>query len=77
MYAVSFARFTDQGPEPMSGAVLRIREGEVSEVVLSSLSFPTSIDFNEHGDAYVTTNGFGAPGSGELLAYRGLAAALK
>jgi sugar lactone lactonase YvrE len=77
MYAVSFARFTDQGPEPMSGAVLRIREGEVSEVVLSSLSFPTSIDFNEHGDAYVTTNGFGAPGSGELLAYRGLAAVLK
>lgn len=75
MYAVSFGRFTDQGPEPMSGAVLRIREGDASELVLSGLPFPTSIDFNEHGDAYVTTNGVGAPGSGELLAYRGLAAA--
>lgn len=75
MYAVSFARFTDQGPEPMSGSVLRVREGEASETILSDLSFPTSIDFNENGDAYVTTNGVGAPGSGELLVYRGLAAA--
>jgi len=75
MYAVSFGRFTDQGPEPMSGSVVRVREGEVSEVVLSNLSFPTSIDFNENGDAYLTTNGVGAPGSGELLVYRGLAAA--
>jgi LPXTG-motif cell wall-anchored protein len=42
-------------------------------VVVSDLSFPTSIDFNPAGDAYVTTNGVGAPGSGEVLLFAGLA----
>ena len=42
-------------------------EGDASEVVLGDLSFPTSIGFNEDGDAFVSINGVGAPGSGEVL----------
>jgi hypothetical protein len=38
-------------------------------VVISNLSFPTSIDFNAAGDAYVTINGIGAPGSGQVVKY--------
>ena len=37
------------------------------------MSFPTSIDFNEAGDAFVTTNGVGAPGSGQVVKFAGLA----
>ena len=74
LYAVSFARFTDQGPEPNSGAIVRIREGAESEVVLEGLSFPTSIDFNDAGDAFVTLNGVGEPGSGEVRKFEALAA---
>lgn len=73
LYGVSVGRFTEQGPQPNSGAVLRIHEGEGSEELLSGLSFPTSIDFAKNGDAYVTVNGVGAPGSGGVVAYRGLA----
>ncbi len=42
-------------------------EGDASEVVVSGLSFPTSVDFDADGNAYVTTNGVGAPGSGEVV----------
>ena len=66
-YAVQFAIFTDQGPTPDSGAIMRVKPGEGSEAVAVGLSFPTSIDFNEAGDAYVTINGVGAPGSGEVV----------
>ncbi|MCC6170004.1 MAG: ScyD/ScyE family protein [Caldilineaceae bacterium] len=72
-YAVQFAEFTDQGPTPNSGAIVRIGEGEGSTPVLEGLSFPTSIDFNENGDAYVTINGVGAPGSGAVVMYEGVA----
>ncbi|MSP13739.1 MAG: ScyD/ScyE family protein [Chloroflexi bacterium] len=72
MYAVQFGIFTDKGPTPNSGAVIRIKEGKASEVVAGNLSFPTSIDFNANGDAYVTINGQGAPGSGEVLMFAGL-----
>ena len=72
LYAVQIGQFTEQGPTPNSGAIIRIQEGEASEVVLSDLSFPTSIDFNAAGDAYVTINGMGAPGSGEGVMYSGL-----
>lgn len=74
LYAVSIGRFTQEGPVPNSGAVIRVREGTGSEEVLSGLSFPTSIDFNPAGDAYVTMNGVGAPGTGEVVMYKGLAA---
>ncbi len=73
MYAVSMGQFTDQGPVPNSGTVVRIKAGDSSEEIVTGLSFPTSIDFSKNGDAYVTTNGLGAPGSGEIIRYPGLA----
>ena len=72
LYAVSLGQFTEQGPVPNSGAIVRVQEGTASETVLSGLPFPTSIDFTPEGDAYVTTNGVGAPGSGELVLYKGV-----
>ncbi len=74
MYAVSLGQFTEQGPVPDSGAIIRIKEGDASEVVMGGLSFPTSVDFNSAGDAYVVTNGVGAPGSGEVVKFAGLTA---
>lgn len=74
MYAVQFGEFTDQGPTPNSGNIIRVKEGDASEVVVSGLSFPTSIDFNSNGDAYVTINGVGAPGSGEVVMFSDLTA---
>jgi sugar lactone lactonase YvrE len=75
MYAVQFGEFTEQGPTPNSGKIIRVAAGDASEEVLTGLSFPTSIDFSANGDAYVTINGVGAPGSGEVVMFPGLAAA--
>ena len=72
MYAVQFGIFTEQGPTPNSGAIIRVMAGDASEVVVSDLSFPTSIDFADNGDAYVSINGVGAPGSGEVIKFAGL-----
>ncbi len=67
LYAVQIGVFGEQGPIPNSGAIIRVLEGDASEVVVSGLSFPTSVDFDADGNAYVTTNGVGAPGSGEVV----------
>jgi len=67
LYAVQIGVFTEQGPMPNSGAIIRVLEGDASEVVVGGLSFPTSVDFDADGNAYVTTNGVGAPGSGEVV----------
>ncbi|UCC87714.1 MAG: ScyD/ScyE family protein [Anaerolineales bacterium] len=72
MYAVQFGQFTEEGPSPNSGNIIRVKAGDASEVVVSGLSFPTSIDFNANGDAYVTINGVGAPGSGEVVMFSAL-----
>jgi sugar lactone lactonase YvrE len=72
LYAVSFGRFSEQGPVPNSGAIIRVKEGTESEEILSGLSFPTSIDFNAGGDAYVTVDGMGEPGTGALVMFKGL-----
>jgi len=72
LYAVQMGQFTEQGPVPNSGAIVRIGEGDTSETIISGLSFPTSIDFTAEGDAYVSTNGVGAPGSGELVLFEGV-----
>lgn len=72
MYAVQFAQFGEQGPAPNSGAIVRVREGDASEVLVSGLSFPTAIGFAPNGDAYVTINGVGAPGSGAVVEFAGL-----
>ncbi len=74
LYGVQFARFTEQGPELGSGAVIRVKAGDASEVVVPGLMFPTSIDFNADGDAFVTVNGVGAPGSGQVVKFAGLTA---
>ena len=71
LYAVQMAEFGEQGPVPDTGRVFRIVDGEATEV-LSELPFPTAIAFNDEGDAFVTHNGIGAPGSGEVVRYSGL-----
>lgn len=73
LYAVQFGIFTEQGPDPTTGAIIRIKESDASEVVVSSLPFPTSLDFDADGNAYVTIWGIGEPGSGTLLRVNGLA----
>jgi sugar lactone lactonase YvrE len=72
LYATQFGLFTEQGPAPGSGAVIRILPGDASEVVVQGLAFPTSLDFNADGDAFVTVNGVGAPGSGQVVKFAGL-----
>jgi steroid delta-isomerase-like uncharacterized protein len=72
LYAISFGQFIEEGPVPNQGAIIRVRKGDASEVLVEGLPFPTSIDFNAAGDAYVTINGLGAPGSGEVVLYKGL-----
>jgi sugar lactone lactonase YvrE len=73
LYAVSMGVFTEQGPTPNSGSVIRIGEGTTSEPVLTGLSFPTGLAFAANGDAYVTINGVGPPESGEVVKYSALA----
>lgn len=72
LYAVQFGLFTEQGPQPGTGAIIRVKAGNASEVVVSGLVFPTSMDFSAAGDAYVTTNGVGAPGSGQVVRFDAL-----
>ncbi len=72
LYAVQFGIFGEQGPDPTTGAIVRVREGDASEVVVSGLPFPTAIAFDEAGNAYVTVNGVGAPGSGAVVRFDAL-----
>jgi sugar lactone lactonase YvrE len=72
LYATQFGIFGQQGPVPNSGAIVRIGEGDTSAVVASGLPFPTSLDFDADGEAYVTVNGVGAPGSGAVIKLAGL-----
>ncbi len=69
LYAVQFAVFGAEGPGPNTGALIRINSNGVSAVVQSGLSFPTSISFDGDGNAYITINGVGAPGSGAVVRY--------
>jgi sugar lactone lactonase YvrE len=73
LYAVQLAVFTEEGPTPNSGAIVRVGEGDTSEVVVGDLPFPSSIAFNAAGDAYVTVNTLAPPGSGEVVVLEGLA----
>jgi len=72
LYAVQIGEFTAQGPKLNSGAIWHIHEGDASEVVYSGLSFPTSLAFTKDGDAYITVNGTGEPGSGQVILVPGL-----
>jgi sugar lactone lactonase YvrE len=71
LYAVQIGQFTQEGPVPNSGALLRLEGGAATEV-LTGLSFPTAIAFNEQGDAFLTINGAGGPG-GAVVRYDALA----
>ncbi|MCO6451388.1 MAG: ScyD/ScyE family protein, partial [Caldilineales bacterium] len=73
LYAIQFAVFNIGDPQPNTGALIRIKSGGASEVVQSGLSFPTAIDFDSAGNAYVTINGVGAPGSGMVVRYSNVA----
>ncbi|MBX3010348.1 MAG: ScyD/ScyE family protein [Caldilineaceae bacterium] len=75
LYAIQFAEFGDSGPTPNSGALVRVGAGDTSTVVLAGLSFPTALTFSPDGNAYVATNGVGAPGSGEVVMYTGVISA--
>lgn len=72
LYATSFGMFTEEGPVFNSGSVIRILADGSAETVVEGLPFPTSIDFNAEGDAYVVINGAGAPGTGAVVLYEGL-----
>lgn len=72
LYAVSLGEFGESGPTPRTGSLVRIENGK-TETVLEGLSFPTSVAFAEDGTAYLTVNGVGAPGSGQLVRVAGLA----
>ncbi len=75
MYAVQVAQFGEQGPVPNSGAIIRVKAGEESQVVVDGLPSPTSISFDADGNAYVTVNGgFAPPGIGALVKFAGLTA---
>ncbi len=74
LYAVQLGVFTDQGPVPDSGAILRIGQDATSVVLVDGLSFPSSIDFDANGNGYVTINGVGAPGSGQVVRFDKLTA---
>ncbi|MYC21991.1 MAG: ScyD/ScyE family protein [Caldilineaceae bacterium SB0662_bin_25] len=75
LYAVRFGIFTDEGPIPNSGAVIRVGEGETSQDVVTGLPFPTSVDFDINGNAFVTINGasVGEPGRGKVIRFEGVA----
>ena len=73
LYAVQIGVFTESGPTPDSGRIVRLDGGVATELV-SGLSFPTAIAFDADGDAYVTLNGMGGPG-GAVVRYDGLATA--
>jgi len=72
LYAVQFGIFTEQGPTPSSGALIRIHEGGASEVVVGELPFPTGLSFDADGNAYIAVNGVGAPGSGAVIRLDGV-----
>lgn len=51
--------------------MVRVVDG-VREAVLEGLSFPTLMAFAQDGSAFVTINGVGTTGSGELVEVVGL-----
>ncbi len=67
LYAMQFGMFTEEGPVPNTGAVVRIHEGDASELLIGGLPFSTGLAFDEAGNAFVTINGVGAPGSGAVV----------
>jgi hypothetical protein len=74
LYAVTLGQFTEQGPVPNSGMITRVGRDGSLEVAMEVLSCPTAVDFAQIDDAYVTLNGIGAPGTGQVVRYAGFGA---
>lgn len=72
LYAIQFGMFTQEGPVPNAGAVIRILEDGTSEVVIDGLPFATGLAFDAEGNGYVTINGIAIPGAGMVVYYAGL-----
>ena len=72
LYIVQLAEFGETGPQPATGALLRLSEG-LAEVVLADIMFPTALAFNASGDAYLTVSALGPPGSGKVMLFPGVA----
>jgi sugar lactone lactonase YvrE len=75
LYGVSMGTFTEQGPTPNSGAIIRIGPAETSEPVLSGLQLPTAVAFDREGNAYVAISALGQPGAGQVVKYPHLVSA--
>lgn len=74
LYAVQFGLFTEQGPVPNSGSVVRILEDGTSEVVIDGLPFASAITIDDDGNGYVAINGVPIPGGGMVVYYEDLIA---
>ena len=75
LYGVQIGMLSEEGPVPNVGSIVRIQGGEDFEAVAEGLAYPTSVDFNAAGDAFVTINGgFSPPGTGAVVEIPGLAA---
>ncbi len=69
LYGVSMGTFTEQGPTPNSGSIIRIGPDETSEAVLTGLQLPTALAFDKEGNAYVAISALGQPGAGQVVKY--------
>ena len=74
LYVTSFAAVDITQPNPYlpgTGQLIRLKADGSKEVLKTALNYPTAIDFNAQGDAYVTVAGYnrGAVGSGQLVRY--------
>lgn len=74
LYAVSLGEFTGSGPTPSSGALFHVEPGTASVPLLTGLSSPASVAFTAAGDAFLTVNAIGAPGTGQVVKYAHLLA---
>lgn len=73
LYAIRLANWTEQGPTPASGALIRVNDDGSHEEVLSGLMFPSSVAFDADGNAYLTVNTLAPPGAGQVLRFAGIA----
>ncbi|MDE2562503.1 MAG: ScyD/ScyE family protein [Sphingomonadales bacterium] len=54
-------------PAPLTGKITRVRPDGEKETVADGLNFPTAMTYGPDGNLYVSNNGIGAPGDGEVL----------
>ena len=74
LYAVSFGMFTEEGPVPNAGSIIRILDDGTPQVVIDGLPFATALAIDENGNGYVAINGIAIPEAGMVVYYEGLTA---